>query len=99
MGDNYTCMKWTNLTFEPSQMILRIKLVAHNSLEAHITACSFCIFRLRMQLLGVWTLNVKRIGKTLICFMLITVKNFDDKEVGTCIYSIRFKKISGSIEV
>lgn len=42
----------------------------------------FVVFdRLRLQLLGLWTANVKRVGKTLIRFMLLTVKNFDENEV------------------
>ncbi len=47
-----------------------------------------------MQLLGVWTLNVKRIGKSLIWFMLLVVKDFDEHDVSIHLKIISYPDIS-----
>ncbi len=54
----------------------------------------FFLCRLRMQLLGVWTLNVKRIGKSLIWFMLLVVKDFGENDV-----SIHLKKYTLALHI
>ena len=43
-------------------------------------------YRLRIQLLGLWTTSVKRLGYQMIAFMQMVFKDWNDDEVNTLIY-------------